>query len=50
MSDFEELTKKLKEIGVGVMLDMVLNHCSTENIWFKKKLWQETKSTANSFT
>lgn len=37
MADFEELVKKLKEINVGVMLDMVLNHCSTENIWFKKK-------------
>ena len=38
MADFEKLVKKLKEIGVGVMLDMVLNHCSTENIWFKKAL------------
>ena len=26
MADFEKLVKKLKEIGVGVMLDMVLNH------------------------
>ncbi|MEK3556222.1 alpha,alpha-phosphotrehalase [Lactobacillus crispatus] len=43
MSDFEELTKKLKEIGVGVMLDMVLNHCSTENIWFKKALAGDEK-------
>ena len=36
MADFEELVAKLKEIGVGVMLDMVLNHCSTEHEWFKK--------------
>ena len=38
MADFEELVAKLKEINVGVMLDMVLNHCSTEHEWFKKAL------------
>lgn len=38
MEDFEELQKKLNDIGVGVMLDMVLNHCSTEHEWFKKAL------------
>lgn len=43
MADFEKLVKKLKEIGVGVMLDMVLNHCSTENIWFKKALAGDEK-------
>ena len=43
MDDFEELVKKLKEIHVGVMLDMVLNHCSTENIWFKKALAGDEK-------
>ncbi|GMM17182.1 alpha,alpha-phosphotrehalase [Lactobacillus amylovorus subsp. amylovorus] len=43
MADFEELVKKLKEIHVGVMLDMVLNHCSTENIWFKKALAGDEK-------
>lgn len=36
MADFEELAKKLKDIGVDIMLDMVLNHCSTEHPWFKK--------------
>lgn len=43
MADFEELTAKLKELGIGVMLDMVLNHCSTENIWFKKALAGDKK-------
>ncbi|WP_069825541.1 alpha,alpha-phosphotrehalase [Pediococcus pentosaceus] len=38
MSDFEELVRKLKEIHVGVMLDMVLNHISTEHEWFQKAL------------
>lgn len=38
MADFEELVAKLKEINVGVMLDMVLNHCSTKHKWFQRAL------------
>lgn len=43
MEDFEELVAKLKEIGIDVMLDMVLNHCSTEHEWFKKALAGDEK-------
>lgn len=43
MSDFEELVAKLKAINVNVMLDMVLNHCSTEHEWFKKALAGDKK-------
>lgn len=43
MADFEELVAKLKGIGVGVMLDMVFNHCSTENPWFQKALAGDEK-------
>lgn len=43
MADFELLVKKLKEINVGVMLDMVFNHCSTENEWFQKALAGDEK-------
>lgn len=43
MADFEELVAKLKEINVGVMLDMVFNHCSTDNIWFQKALKGDKK-------
>ncbi|RVU72337.1 MULTISPECIES: alpha,alpha-phosphotrehalase [Lactobacillus] len=43
MQDFEELVQKLKEIGVGVMLDMVFNHCSTDNEWFQKALAGDEK-------
>ncbi|WP_311406464.1 alpha,alpha-phosphotrehalase [Liquorilactobacillus uvarum] len=38
MADFEDLVAALKKINVGVMLDMVLNHCSTEHEWFQKAL------------
>lgn len=43
MDNFEELQAKLADIGVGVMLDMVLNHCSTEHEWFKKALAGDEK-------
>ena len=43
MEDFEELVAKLKDINVNVMLDMVLNHCSTEHEWFKKALAGDKK-------
>lgn len=38
MADFEELVKKLAQNHIGVMLDMVLNHCSTSHPWFQKAL------------
>lgn len=43
MADFEKLVQKLQEIHVGVMLDMVFNHCSTENQWFQKALAGDPK-------
>lgn len=43
MEDFEELVAKLKEINVGVMLDMVFNHCSTDHEWFQKALAGDPK-------
>jgi trehalose-6-phosphate hydrolase len=36
MSDFEELIQEGKKHGIDFMLDMVLNHVSTEHEWFKK--------------
>ncbi|MGT2923629.1 alpha,alpha-phosphotrehalase [Streptococcus caviae] len=38
MDDFEELSRKGKEHGIEIMLDMVLNHCSTDHEWFQKAL------------
>lgn len=38
MDDFDELVSSLAEHGIGVMLDMVFNHTSTEHPWFKKAL------------
>lgn len=38
MEDFEELSREAKKRGIGLMLDMVFNHTSTEHEWFKKAL------------
>lgn len=43
MDDFDEMVSKLAEHGIGVMLDMVLNHTSTAHEWFQKALAGDEK-------
>jgi trehalose-6-phosphate hydrolase len=38
LDDFEKLVKEAKSRDIYVMLDMVLNHTSTEHAWFKNAL------------
>lgn len=38
MEDLERLIQKSGERGMGIMLDMVFNHTSTEHEWFQKAL------------
>lgn len=38
MEDLEELIQKAAEKGIGLMLDMVFNHTSTQHEWFQKAL------------
>ena len=38
MEDFDELVATLAEHGIGIMLDMVFNHTSTEHEWFQRAL------------
>ncbi len=35
MADFETLLKGFKERNVKVLMDMVVNHCSEDHVWFK---------------
>lgn len=38
MEDVEELIQKADQAGIGIMLDMVFNHTSTEHEWFKRAM------------
>ena len=43
MEDFDALAAAAKERGIGLMLDMVFNHTSTEHQWFRKALAGDTR-------
>lgn len=43
MADLEELISQGEERGIGLMLDMVFNHTSTEHVWFQKALAGDEK-------
>ena len=36
MQDMDELIAKAKKHGIGIVMDLVVNHCSDEHEWFKK--------------
>lgn len=38
MEDMEELLKEAKKRGLYVLMDLVVNHCSSEHEWFRKAL------------
>lgn len=38
MQDMDELIAECNKRGIGLMLDMVFNHTSTEHIWFQRAL------------
>ena len=43
MDDLDELIREADKRGIGLMLDMVFNHTSTEHDWFKKALAGDKK-------
>ena len=38
MEDMETLISEAKKRGISIILDLVLNHCSDQHIWFKQAL------------
>lgn len=36
MADFDELLAGMKERGLKLIMDLVVNHCSDEHLWFKQ--------------
>ena len=43
MDDFDELVAKAKALGIGIIMDLVINHTSDEHEWFKRALAGEEK-------
>ena len=43
MEDMDELIRECDNRGIGLMLDMVFNHTSTEHEWFRSALAGEKK-------
>jgi alpha-glucosidase len=38
LAEFDEMSKKLKEVGIRVIVDIVPNHCSDDHVWFQEAL------------
>ena len=43
MADFEELACEARSRSIGIMLDMVLNHTSTDHEWYRRALAGEKR-------
>ena len=43
MEDFDELVCEAKKRGIGIVMDLVINHTSDEHEWFKRALAGEEK-------
>ena len=38
MADMEELIAQAKKRGISIIMDLVLNHCSDQHVWFQEAL------------
>ena len=43
MDDFDELVREARERGIGIVMDLVINHTSDEHEWFRRALAGEEK-------
>ncbi len=43
MSDFEEMVETANSLNIGILLDVAVNHSSSEHWWFKKALEGDDK-------
>lgn len=49
MADFDTLLKGFHDRGIKVMMDMVLNHCSSEHKWFREAVKSRNSPYYNYF-
>ena len=49
MEDFDELLREAKARGMELIMDLVLNHCSSEHPWFKQALSSPLSEEASFF-
>lgn len=49
MNDFDTLLKGFHDRGIKVMMDMVLNHCSSEHKWFREAIKSRNSPYYNYF-
>ena len=47
IEDYRELIYKAHQRGMRVLMDLVLNHTSKNNVWFTKSQWGETSKGPN---
>ena len=38
MEEFDTLLAEAKKRGIGIIMDLVVNHCSNQHVWFQKAL------------
>ena len=43
MEDFDELVAEAKKRGIGIVMDLVINHTSDEHEWFKQGIDKNSK-------
>lgn len=49
MKDFETLVEQASKLGIGIMMDMVLNHTSSQHQWFQQALTSRTNPYHNYY-
>lgn len=49
LDQFKQLKAKADEYGIGIIMDLVVNHCSDEHEWFKKAAADPTCEEAQYF-
>ncbi|MFB2863130.1 alpha-glucosidase [Aeromonas sp. MdU4] len=49
MADFDQLLEQCKRRNIKVIMDLVINHCSDEHIWFKESRKSKNNPYSNYF-